>query len=144
MATTENRNFLVYLIMVKKSILSKEEGFHSNVGNLELQGFYDSFVTYSKYLYSGLWDFWLWSDGQLPITAVHKSTLILLYSIRFFTVIGGPMEASGYFLLWSCINSEIVYKRALVSPLITVLQTQAQHWRHHARHAHYYTLHTCS
>ena len=50
----------------------------------------------------------------------------LLSSFNFFTVIGGPTEASGYFLLWSCINSEIVYKRPLVSPLITVLQTQTQ------------------
>ena len=51
----------------------------------------------------------------------------LLSSFSFLTVIGGPTEASGYFLLWSCINSEIVYKRPLVSPLVTVLQTQAQH-----------------
>ena len=50
----------------------------------------------------------------------------LLCSFSFFTVIGGPTEASGYFLLWSCINSEIVYKRPHVSPLLTVLQTQAQ------------------
>ena len=51
----------------------------------------------------------------------------LLSSFSFFAVIGGPTEASGYFLLWSCINNEIVYKRPLVSPLVTVLQTQAQH-----------------
>ena len=50
----------------------------------------------------------------------------LLSSLSFLTVIGGLMEASEYFLLWSCINSEIVYKRPLVSPLVTVLQTQAQ------------------
>ena len=29
----------------------------------------------------------------------------LLSSFSFFAVIGGPTEASGYFLLWSCINS---------------------------------------
>ena len=52
---------------------------------------------------------------------------LLLSSFSFLTVIGGPTEASGYFLLWSCINSEISYKRPLVSPLVTVLQTQAQH-----------------
>ena len=68
----------------------------------------------------------------------------LLSSFSFFAVIGGPMEASGYFLLWSCINSEIVYKRPLVSPLVTVLQTQAQHWRHHTLYAHFYILPTFS
>ena len=51
----------------------------------------------------------------------------LLSYFSFFTVIGGPTEASGYFLLWSCINNEIVDKRPLISPLVTVLQTQAQH-----------------
>ena len=51
----------------------------------------------------------------------------LLSSFSFFTVIEGPTKVSGYFLLLSCINSEIVYKRPLVSPLVTVLQTQAQH-----------------
>ena len=51
----------------------------------------------------------------------------LLSSFSFLTVIGGPTEPSKYFLLWSCINSEIVSKRPLISPLVTVLQTQAQH-----------------
>ena len=64
----------------------------------------------------------------------------LLSSFSFFTVIGGPTEASEYFLLWSCINSEIVYKRPLVSPLVTVLETQAQHGRHHTLYAHFYTF----
>ena len=62
----------------------------------------------------------------------------LLSSFSFFTVIGGPTEPSEYFLLWSFINNEIVYKRPLVSPLVTVLQTQAQNWRHHAFYAHFY------
>ena len=62
----------------------------------------------------------------------------LLSAFSFLTVIGGPTEASEYFLLWSCINSEIVYKRPLVSPLVTVLQTQAQHWRHHTLCAHFH------
>ena len=60
----------------------------------------------------------------------------LLSSFSFLTVIGGPREASRYFLLWSCINNEIVYKRPVVSPLVTVLQMQAQHWRHHALYCH--------
>ena len=50
---------------------------------------------------------------------------LLLSSFSFFTVIGCPTEGSGYFLLWSCINSNIVYKRPLVFPLVTVLETQA-------------------
>ena len=52
---------------------------------------------------------------------------LLLSSFSVFTVIGGPTEASRYFLLWSCINSEIVYKRPFISPLVTVLETEAQH-----------------
>ena len=48
--------------------------------------------------------------------------LVIFYLLfSFLTVIGGLTEASGYFLLRSCINSEIVYKRPLVSPLVTVL-----------------------
>ena len=62
----------------------------------------------------------------------------LLSSFSFFAVIGGPTEALGYFLLRSYINSEIVFKRPLVSPLVTVLQTQAQYRRHHALYAHFY------
>ena len=61
----------------------------------------------------------LWQYTNLPC--------FLLSSVSFLMVIEDPTEASGYFLLWSCINSEIVYKRPLVSPLVTVLQTQAQH-----------------
>ena len=94
--------------------------------NLDLQGFYNYFLTYSKYLHPGLWDFRLSLNGQLPITAVHESALFLLSCLSFFTVIGGPIEALRYFPLWSCINSEIVYKRPRVSPLVTVLHTQAQ------------------
>ena len=51
----------------------------------------------------------------------------LLCSFSFLTVIGGPTEASEYLLLRSCINSEIVYKRPLVSPLFTVLEKEAKH-----------------
>ena len=69
---------------------------------------------------------------------------LALCSISFFTVIGGLTKASGYFLLWSCINSEIVYKRPFVSPIVTVLQTQVHNWIHHPRHAHSYTLPTFS
>ena len=41
--TTENGNFLLYPIMFKNQILYKADGLHSDVQNLELQGFYDSF-----------------------------------------------------------------------------------------------------
>ena len=41
--TTENGNFLLYPIMFKNQILYKADGLHSDVKNLELQGFYDSF-----------------------------------------------------------------------------------------------------
>ena len=54
--TTKNGNFLLYPIMFKNQILYKADGFHSDVKNLELQGFYDSFVTHFKYPYPGLWD----------------------------------------------------------------------------------------
>ena len=53
---TENGNFLLYPIMFKNQILYKADGLHSDVYNLELQGFYDSFLIYFKYSYSRLWD----------------------------------------------------------------------------------------
>ena len=46
--TTENSNFLLYPIMFKNQILYKADGLHSDVKNLELQGFYDSFLVYFK------------------------------------------------------------------------------------------------
>ena len=42
--TTENGNFLLYPIMFKNQILYKADGLHSDIKNLELQGFYDSFL----------------------------------------------------------------------------------------------------
>ena len=62
--------------------------------------------------------------GTCPLRQFTNLPCFLLSSVSFFTVIGGPTEASGYFLLWSCISSEIVYKRPLVSPLVTVGRTQ--------------------
>ena len=59
--------------------------------------------------------------GTCPLRQFTNLPVFLLSSFSFFTVMGGPTEVSGYFLLWSCINSEIVYKRPLVSPLVTVL-----------------------
>ena len=67
-----------------------------------------------------------WMGTSLLLQFTNLSCF-LLTSFSFFTVIGGLTEASGYFPLWSCINSEIVYNRHLVSLLVTVLQTQAQH-----------------
>ena len=54
--TTENGNLLLYPIMFKNQILYKADGLHSDVKNLELQGFYDSFLIHFKYSYPGLWD----------------------------------------------------------------------------------------
>ena len=42
--------------MPKNQILYKADGLHSDVMNLELQGFYDSFLVYFKYPYPELWD----------------------------------------------------------------------------------------
>ena len=54
--TTENRNLLLYPIMFKNQILYKGDGLHSDVKNLELQGFYDSVLIHYKNPYPGLWD----------------------------------------------------------------------------------------
>ena len=54
--TTENGNFLLYLIMFKNQIWYKADGLHSDVKNLELQAFYHSFLIHFKYPYPGLWD----------------------------------------------------------------------------------------
>ena len=84
---------------------------------------------------------WIWGydwTGTCLLRQFTNLPCFLLSSFSFFTVIGGPTQASGYFLLWSYINSEIVYKRPLVCPLVTVLQTQAQHWRYYALYAHFY------
>ena len=54
--TTENGNFLLYPIMFKNQILDKADGLHSDVKNLQLQGFYDSFLIHFKYPYPRLWD----------------------------------------------------------------------------------------
>ena len=78
--------------------------------------------------------------GTCLLRQFMNLSCFLLSSFSFLTVIGGPTEPSEYFLLWSCINSEIVYKRPLISPLVTVLQTQAQHSRHHALHANFHIL----
>ena len=46
----------LYPIMFKKSILYKADGLHSDIMNLELPGFYYSFLTDSKYRSPRLWD----------------------------------------------------------------------------------------
>ena len=125
--TTENRNFLLYPIMFKNQILYKADGVHSDVNNLELQGFYDSFLIHFKYPYPGFGISGYDWTGTCLLQQFTNLPCFLLSSFSFLTVIGGPTEASGYFLLWSCINSKIVYKRPLVSPLVMALQTQAQH-----------------
>ena len=138
--TTENGNFLLYPIMFKNQICIRQTAF---IPMLRTLSFKDSMTR-----------FWFISNTLIPccgisgydwtgICVLRQFTNLpcfLLSSFSFFAVIGGPKEASEYFLLWSCINSEIVYKRPLVSPLVTVLQTEAQHWRHHALYAHFYTF----
>ena len=104
--------------MCKKSILWKADGFHSDVRNIEPQGFYDPILSYSKYVHPGLWNFRLWFDMQLPSMAVHEFALLHVWSMIFFTILGGPTKSSRYFRLWLCINNEIVYKRPLVTPLV--------------------------
>ena len=52
--TTENGNFPLYPIMFKNQILYMADGLNSDVKNLELQGFYDSFLMHFKYPYPGL------------------------------------------------------------------------------------------
>ena len=54
--TTENGNFHLYPIMFTNQILYKADGLHSDVQNLELQGFYDSFLIHCKYPYPRLQD----------------------------------------------------------------------------------------
>ena len=54
--TTGNGNFLLYPIMFKNQILYKADGLHSDVKNVEFQGFHDSFLINFKYPYSRLWD----------------------------------------------------------------------------------------
>ena len=54
--TTKNGNFLLYPIMFKNQILEKADLLHPEIMNLELQGFYDSFLVYFKYPYPGMWD----------------------------------------------------------------------------------------
>ena len=125
--TTENGNFLLYPIMFKNQILYKADGLHSDVKNLELQGFYDSFYFIPNTIIPGCGTSSYDWTGTCLLRQFTNLPSFLLSSFSFFAVIEGPMEASGYFLLWSCINSEIVYKRPLLSPLVTVLQTQAQH-----------------
>ena len=121
--TTENGNFLLYPIMFKNHILLKVDGLHSDIMNLELQGFYDSFISNTLIPGCGISGYdW---TGTCPLRQFTNLPCFVLSSFSFFTVIGGPTEASGYFLLWSCINSEIVYKRPLDCPLVRVLQTQA-------------------
>ena len=137
--TTENGNFLLYPIMFKNQILYKADGLHSDVQEpwasrilcLFSYSFSNTLIPgcgISGYDWTGTC--LLWQFMNLPC--------FLVSSFSFFTVIGGPTEVSGDFLLWSCINSEIVYKRPLVSPLVTILQTQAQHWRQHALYTYFY------
>ena len=92
---------------------------------LELQGFYDSFLFISNTLIPGCGISGYDWTGTCLLRQFTNLPCVLLSSFSFLTVIGGPTEAPGYFLLWSYINSEILYKRPLVSPLVTVLQTQA-------------------
>ena len=54
--TTKNGNFPLYPIMFKNQILYKADGLYSDVKNLELQGFYNSFLINFKYPYPRLWD----------------------------------------------------------------------------------------
>ena len=44
--TTENSNFRLYPIKFKNQILYKADGLHSDVKNLELQGFYNSLLIF--------------------------------------------------------------------------------------------------
>ena len=114
--------------MFQNQILYKADGLHSDVKNLELQEFYDSFSDFipNAFITGCGTSSYDWT-GTCLLRQFMNLPCFLLGSFSFFMVIGGPTEVSGYFLLWSCINSEIVYKRLLVSPLVTVLQMQAQH-----------------
>ena len=136
--TTQNGNFLLYPIMFKKQILDKAEGFIPMLRTLSLKDSMTLSLFISNTLIPGCGISGYDWTGTCLLLQLTNLPCFLLSSFSFFTVIGGPTEASGYFLVWSCITSEIVYKRPLVSPLVTVLQTPAQHWRHHALYAHFY------
>ena len=79
--TTENGNFLLYPIMFKNQIMYKADGLHSDVKNLELQGFYDSFCYLFPIPLSRVVGSQVMIDGHLRITAVHESAL---FSFIFF------------------------------------------------------------
>ena len=87
LVTTQNGNFLLYPIMFKNQILYKAGGLHSDVQNLELQRFYDSFLIHFKYPYPGLWDLRLRFDRHLAITAFTNLPCFLLSSFSFVRVI---------------------------------------------------------
>ena len=66
--TTENSNFLLYPIMFKNQIMYKANGLHSDVKNLELQGFYDSFC----YLF------------QIPLSRVVGSQVMIGRALAYY------------------------------------------------------------
>ena len=136
--TIKNGNFLLYPIMFKNQICIRQTAFIPMLWTLSFKDSMTLFLSISNTLIPGcgISDYdW---TGTCLLRQFTNLPCFLLSSFSFFMVIGGPTEASGYFLLWSCINSEIVYKRPRVSPLVMLLQTQAQHWRHHALYAHFY------
>ena len=98
--TTENRNFLLYPIMFKNQILYKADGLHSNVKNLELQGFYDSFsysfqIPLSRVVESQVMIGWaLAYYGSLRISLVFF--YVLLVSLRLLEARRKPQNTSYY------------------------------------------------
>ena len=77
--TTENGNFLLYPIMFKNQIVYKADGLHSDVQNLELQGFYDSFLIHFKYPYPGVVGSQVMIGQALAYYGSSRICLVLFY-----------------------------------------------------------------
>ena len=125
--TTENGNFLLYPIMFKNQIYIRQTAFIPMLRTLSFKDSMTLFLFISNTLIPGCGISGYDWTGTCLLRQFTNLPCFPLSSFSFLTVIGGPTEALQYFLLWSCINSEIVYKRPLMSPLVTVLQTEARH-----------------
>ena len=125
--TIENGNFLLYPIMFKNQICIRQTAFIPMLRTLSFKDSMTLFLFISNTLIPGCGISGYDRTGTYLLRQFTNLPCFPLSSFSFLTVTGGPTEASKYFRLWSCINSEIVYKRPFVSPLVTVLQTEAQH-----------------
>ena len=98
--TTENSNFLLYPIMFKNQILYKADGLHSDVQNLELQGFYDSFLIHFKIPWSRVVGLQVMIGRALAYYGSSRICLVFLYlllvSLRVLEARWKPQDTSYY------------------------------------------------